>query len=81
MRGCLWFGDAKGLPVLASQFRVNLIKLSVISLAYKVIEPMKILNFSCWHYKLSLYRHARKSFKYGEAEALAEVKRWMEHLA
>ena len=27
------------------------------------------------------YWHARKSFKYGEAEALAEVKRWMEHQA
>ena len=25
------------------------------------------------------YWHARKSFKYGEAEALAEVKRWAEH--
>ena len=27
------------------------------------------------------YWHARKSFKYGEPEALAEVKRWMEHQA
>ena len=27
------------------------------------------------------YWHARKSFKYGEADALAEVKRWMEHQA
>ena len=27
------------------------------------------------------YWHARKSFKYGEAEALAEVKRWTEHQA
>jgi ribonucleoside-diphosphate reductase alpha chain len=27
------------------------------------------------------YWHARKSFKYGETEALAEVKRWMEHQA
>jgi ribonucleoside-diphosphate reductase alpha chain len=27
------------------------------------------------------YWHARKSFKYGDAEALAEVKRWMEHQA
>jgi ribonucleoside-diphosphate reductase alpha chain len=27
------------------------------------------------------YWHARKSYKYGEAEALAEVKRWMEHQA
>jgi ribonucleoside-diphosphate reductase alpha chain len=27
------------------------------------------------------YWHARKSFKYGSAEALAEVKRWMEHQA
>jgi ribonucleoside-diphosphate reductase alpha chain len=27
------------------------------------------------------YWHARKGFKYGEAEALAEVKRWMEHQA
>ncbi len=27
------------------------------------------------------YWHARKSFKYGEKDALAEVKRWMEHQA
>lgn len=27
------------------------------------------------------YWHARKSFRYGEADALAEVKRWMEHQA
>jgi ribonucleoside-diphosphate reductase alpha chain len=27
------------------------------------------------------YWHARKSFKYGEPEALAEAKRWMEHQA
>jgi ribonucleoside-diphosphate reductase alpha chain len=27
------------------------------------------------------YWHARKSFKYGDPEALAEVKRWMEHQA
>jgi ribonucleoside-diphosphate reductase alpha chain len=27
------------------------------------------------------YWHARKGYKYGEAEALAEVKRWMEHQA
>ena len=27
------------------------------------------------------YWHARRSFKYGEPEALAEVKRWMEHQA
>jgi ribonucleoside-diphosphate reductase alpha chain len=27
------------------------------------------------------YWHARKSFKYGETDALAEVKRWMEHQA
>jgi len=27
------------------------------------------------------YWHARKSYKYGEADALAEVKRWMEHQA
>jgi ribonucleoside-diphosphate reductase alpha chain len=27
------------------------------------------------------YWHARKSFKYGTSEALAEVKRWMEHQA
>ena len=27
------------------------------------------------------YWHARKGFKYGEPEALAEVKRWMEHQA
>jgi ribonucleoside-diphosphate reductase alpha chain len=27
------------------------------------------------------YWHARKGFKYGDAEALAEVKRWMEHQA
>jgi ribonucleoside-diphosphate reductase alpha chain len=27
------------------------------------------------------YWHAKRSFKYGDAEALAEVKRWMEHQA
>ena len=27
------------------------------------------------------YWHARRSFKYGEAQALSEVKRWMEHQA
>jgi len=27
------------------------------------------------------YWHARRSYKYGEAQALAEVKRWMEHQA
>jgi len=27
------------------------------------------------------YWHARRAFKYGEADALAEVKRWMEHQA
>jgi ribonucleoside-diphosphate reductase alpha chain len=27
------------------------------------------------------YWHAKRSFKYGEADALAEVKRWMEHQA
>jgi ribonucleoside-diphosphate reductase alpha chain len=27
------------------------------------------------------YWHARRSYKYGEADALAEVKRWMEHQA
>jgi ribonucleoside-diphosphate reductase alpha chain len=27
------------------------------------------------------YWHARKSYKYGDADALAEVKRWMEHQA
>ena len=27
------------------------------------------------------YWHARRTFKYGEADALAEVKRWMEHQA
>ena len=44
-------------------------------LANDDFEPLGvgITNLSYWH--------ARKSFKYGEADALAEVKRWMEHQA
>ena len=44
-------------------------------LANKDFEPLGvgITNLAYWH--------ARKSFKYGTDEALAEVKRWMEHQA
>ena len=44
-------------------------------LANKDFEPLGvgITNLAYWH--------ARKSFKYGEKDALAEVKRWMEHQA
>ena len=44
-------------------------------LANDDFEPLGvgITNLSYWH--------ARKSFKYGEADALAEVKRWVEHQA
>jgi ribonucleoside-diphosphate reductase alpha chain len=44
-------------------------------LANQDFEPLGvgITNLAYWH--------ARKGFKYGEAEALAEVKRWMEHQA
>jgi len=44
-------------------------------LANEDFEPLGvgITNLAYWH--------ARKSFKYGEVEALAEVKRWMEHQA
>ena len=44
-------------------------------LANQDFEPLGvgITNLAYWH--------ARKSFKYGEPEALAEVKRWMEHQA
>jgi len=44
-------------------------------LANKEFEPLGvgITNLAYWH--------ARKSFKYGTPEALAEVKRWMEHQA
>ena len=44
-------------------------------LANKDFEPLGvgITNLAYWH--------ARKSFKYGTPEALAEVKRWMEHQA
>ena len=44
-------------------------------LANQEFEPLGvgITNLAYWH--------ARKSFKYGDAEALAEVKRWMEHQA
>jgi ribonucleoside-diphosphate reductase alpha chain len=44
-------------------------------LANTEFEPLGvgITNLAYWH--------ARKSFKYGDAEALAEVKRWMEHQA
>lgn len=41
----------------------------------KEFEPLGIgiTNLAYWH--------AKRKFKYGEPEALAEVKRWMEHLA
>ena len=44
-------------------------------LANKDFEPLGvgITNLAYWH--------ARRSFKYGEPTALAEVKRWMEHQA
>ena len=44
-------------------------------LANTEFEPLGvgITNLAYWH--------ARKSFKYGEPDALAEVKRWMEHQA
>jgi ribonucleoside-diphosphate reductase alpha chain len=44
-------------------------------LANQEFEPLGvgITNLAYWH--------ARKSFKYGSQEALAEVKRWMEHQA
>ena len=44
-------------------------------LANKEFEPLGvgITNLAFWH--------ARKNLKYGEPEALAEVKRWMEHQA
>jgi ribonucleoside-diphosphate reductase alpha chain len=44
-------------------------------LANREFEPLGvgITNLAYWH--------ARKSFKYGSPEALAEVKRWMEHQA
>ena len=44
-------------------------------LANRDFEPLGvgITNLAYWH--------ARKSYKYGEADALAEVKRWMEHQA
>jgi ribonucleoside-diphosphate reductase alpha chain len=44
-------------------------------LANEDFEPLGvgITNLAYWH--------ARKSFKYGSIEALAEVKRWMEHQA
>jgi len=44
-------------------------------LANEDFEPLGvgITNLAYWH--------ARRSFKYGEADALAEVKRWMEHQA
>jgi ribonucleoside-diphosphate reductase alpha chain len=44
-------------------------------LANTEFEPLGvgITNLAYWH--------ARKSFKYGEVDALAEVKRWMEHQA
>jgi ribonucleoside-diphosphate reductase alpha chain len=44
-------------------------------LANTEFEPLGvgITNLAYWH--------ARKGFKYGEADALAEVKRWMEHQA
>jgi ribonucleoside-diphosphate reductase alpha chain len=44
-------------------------------LANEDFEPLGvgITNLAYWH--------ARKSFKYGELDALAEVKRWMEHQA
>jgi ribonucleoside-diphosphate reductase alpha chain len=45
------------------------------NLANKEFEPLGvgITNLAYWH--------ARRSFKYGDAEALATVKRWMEHQA
>ena len=44
-------------------------------LANQDFEPLGVgvTNLAYWH--------ARRSFKYGEPEALAEVKRWMEHQA
>jgi len=44
-------------------------------LANKEFEPLGvgITNLAYWH--------AKRSFKYGETEALSEVKRWMEHQA
>jgi len=44
-------------------------------LANQDFEPLGVgvTNLAYWH--------ARKSFKYGDPEALAEVKRWMEHQA
>jgi ribonucleoside-diphosphate reductase alpha chain len=44
-------------------------------LANKEFEPLGVgvTNLAYWH--------AKRSFKYGEADALAEVKRWMEHQA
>lgn len=44
-------------------------------LANKEFEPLGvgITNLAYWH--------ARRSLKYGEADSLAEVKRWMEHQA
>jgi ribonucleoside-diphosphate reductase alpha chain len=44
-------------------------------LANKDFEPLGvgITNLAYWH--------AKRSYKYGEADALAEVKRWMEHQA
>jgi ribonucleoside-diphosphate reductase alpha chain len=44
-------------------------------LANDEFEPLGvgITNLAYWH--------AKRSFKYGEADALAEVKRWMEHQA
>ena len=44
-------------------------------LANQEFEPLGvgITNLAYWH--------ARRNFKYGEADALAEVKRWMEHQA
>jgi ribonucleoside-diphosphate reductase alpha chain len=44
-------------------------------LANKEFEPLGvgITNLAYWH--------ARRSYKYGDADALADVKRWMEHQA
>ena len=44
-------------------------------LANREFEPLGVgvTNLAYWH--------AKRSFKYGEPEALAEVKRWMEHQA
>ena len=44
-------------------------------LANKEFEPLGVgvTNLAYWH--------AKRGYKYGEAEALAEVKRWMEHQA